>query len=118
MGSGLNLDEVRSAVLEGFQRAKLRTVLRLTSGPYTLDGECDVILADLTGGAFSVLLPAAPENGDEYEFVKVDAGGNALTIDRNGKTINGAASNLSITTQWRAGARVLTWNSTQNTWIA
>lgn len=55
-------------------------------------------LADTSGGTFTLTLPASPEDND---FVLVtDAtssfGSNSLTIGRNGKTIQGAASDLIV----------------------
>lgn len=61
----------------------------------------DDIFANTSGGAFTITLPAAPSISDQPIQV-VHAGGNAssnpITIDRNGKLIMGAASNLVIST--------------------
>jgi hypothetical protein len=54
------------------------------------------VLADTTGGAFIVTLPATPTTGDQC--VVADAGGvfgtNNLTVARNGSTIAGLAEDL------------------------
>lgn len=54
------------------------------------------VLADTTGGAFTVTLPATPATG--AQVVVADAGGNwgtnNLTVGRNGSTISGLADNL------------------------
>jgi hypothetical protein len=54
------------------------------------------ILADTTGGAFTVTLPATPATG--AQVVVADAGGlwgtNNLTVGRNGSTIGDLAENL------------------------
>lgn len=54
------------------------------------------ILADTSGGAFTVTLPATPSAGDQV--VIADAGSdwetNNLTIARNGSTIEGASEDL------------------------
>ncbi|MFN3858102.1 MAG: hypothetical protein ACK4RV_10150 [Caulobacter sp.] len=70
-------------------------------------------LADTSGGAFTLTLPADPDAGD---WVRVQDGGDFsagnLTIARNGETINGLAENLTVNT---AGLRLtLIFNGT--TW--
>lgn len=54
------------------------------------------ILANTTSGAFTVTLPATPNQGDS--IIIYDAGNtfdlNNLTIARNGSNINGVAENL------------------------
>jgi Collagen triple helix repeat (20 copies) len=56
----------------------------------------DGVLADTSGGAFTVTLPASPATGTEV--IVADAGGawatNNLTIGRNGSTIEGVAEDL------------------------
>jgi len=54
------------------------------------------ILADTSGGAFTVTLPATPATGAQVIVADPtgDWGTNNLTIDRNGKTISGAAEDL------------------------
>lgn len=58
----------------------------------------DKILADSSGGAFTVTLPASPAVGDHVELYDAQStwGTNAVTLDRNGSNINGAASNYSL----------------------
>ena len=55
---------------------------------------------DTSGGIVTATLPASPSAGEAIYFM--DAGGafgsNTFTVDRNGNTINGAASNLAKTT--------------------
>jgi hypothetical protein len=51
------------------------------------------VLFDMTGGAYSATLPAAPAVGDEI-WGKVNGATNNLTLNRNGKTIAGVAANL------------------------
>ena len=54
------------------------------------------VLADTSGGAFTVTLPASPSTGDQV--VIADSGNafasNNLTVGRNSSTINGSASDL------------------------
>ena len=56
----------------------------------------DGVLADTSGGAFTVTLPASPATGTEV--IVADAGGswstNNLTVARNGSTIEGVAEDL------------------------
>lgn len=53
-------------------------------------------LVNTTAGAITLTLPASPATGESYEFT--DAAGtfltNPLTLDRNGKTVMGSATNL------------------------
>lgn len=55
---------------------------------------------DTSGGVVTATLPGSPATGDAIFFM--DAGGayssNTFTVNRNGNTINGAASNLAKTT--------------------
>ena len=71
------------------------------SGTYSVLQGGTVILADSTGGAFSVNLPAAADNLDRVIVVKrMNAGANTITIDPNGsETIDGVATHP-LTTQY------------------
>ena len=102
--------KLRDRVEAGLGKAKLRTVVRYTSGPQTLAGTADLVMC---AGTFTVNLPAAPLDGDEYVFVQ-ESSSATLTIGRNGKTINGAAADVTVATQW--AGKTLTWGATANTW--
>ncbi|MGE3681946.1 MAG: hypothetical protein AB7G93_09485 [Bdellovibrionales bacterium] len=58
---------------------------------YTLTTADDVILADASGGAFTLTLPAAASNsGQIYKIKKIDSSANIVTIDGNSsETIDG-----------------------------
>lgn len=56
------------------------------------------VLADTSGGAFTLLLPSAPEIGDHIQFIdaKNSFPTNNLTVGRNTKLINGLSEDLLI----------------------
>ena len=66
-----------------------------------------------TSGAITLTLPGSPTIGDEISFI--DYAGtfdtNALTVARNGKNINGAASDLTVSTERAANTLVFTDNT-------
>ncbi len=66
-----------------------------------------------TSGAITLTLPGSPTIGDEISFV--DYAGtfdtNNLTVARNGKNINGAASDLTVATERAANTLVFTDNT-------
>jgi hypothetical protein len=65
------------------------------SANYTLTSSDDVILADASGGAFTLTLPAAASNtGKVFYIIRTDnTPANALTLDGNGaETIQGATT--------------------------
>jgi hypothetical protein len=65
-----------------------------TANYTTIDKEG--VLADTSGGAFTVTLPASPDTGAQVVVADPtgDWGTNNLTIGRNGSTISGAAEDL------------------------
>ena len=55
------------------------------------------VIADTTGGAFTVTLPASPSVGDEVAIADGGSWGVAyLTVARNGSTIEGLAEDLTL----------------------
>jgi hypothetical protein len=54
-----------------------------------------LVPCNTSGGAFTVTLPASPNVGDRVGVFLVAAGNN-LTVSRNGNTIDGSASDLTI----------------------
>ncbi len=70
-----------------------------------------------TSGAITLTLPGSPTIGDEVSFV--DYAGtfdsNALTIGRNGKKINGATADLTVSTE--RAANTLVYTDTTQGWL-
>lgn len=56
----------------------------------------DRIVADVSSGAWSLSLPANPAVGEEIQILTFGAGTNALTINPNGKNLNGASTAMVI----------------------
>ena len=94
-GSGRQIKPVASTVVN-------RAIVSKTSA-YTLTANDSVILADSTGAAFTLTLPAvAGTSGTVYTVLRVNAGANNVTIDGNAsETINGATTYV-LTAQWQA----------------
>ena len=94
----------------GFDTVTFRTV----TGAATITTVSDnVLLADASGGAVTVTLPAAADvPGRHFTIKKTDGTGNTVTIDGAGaETIDGAATQV-ISTQYTA----LTIASDGSTW--
>lgn len=75
------------------------TVIREVSGTYTAEVN-DRILADTTGGAFTITLPNNTTLlvNDTIQIIDVTSnfGTNAVTLGRNGSLIQGASDNLDL----------------------
>lgn len=71
-----------------------RADIEFADSPYTVATGVDVVLADATGGAITVNLPpAANATNRVLRVKKIDASGNAVTVDGDGaETIDGAAT--------------------------
>lgn len=62
---------------------------------YTITSSDDVILADASGGAFTVSLPTAVGWTKRITVIKIDSSANAVTVGTTGgQTINGPSSRL------------------------
>ena len=71
------------------------TYTRVTAN-YTLSAS-EGVIADTSGGAFTVTLPASPSAGDEVLIADGARWGvNNLTVARNGSTIEGLASDFTL----------------------
>jgi hypothetical protein len=78
----------------------LKLVIATKTTTYTVTATDDLILADATGGAFTITLPTAVGiTGRTYKFKKTDATFSQITIDGDAsETIDGAA-NTTLATQ-------------------
>jgi hypothetical protein len=110
-GFALGTDSTQLAatdtILQAFQKLQYQGNLNLlptqtksaTYNPTLVTDKC--ILCDATNGAFTITLLAAPVTNQCMTFKKIDATNNAITINGNGKNIDGAAS-FTLTAQWNA----------------
>ena len=72
---------------------------------YTATESDEFIAVDATAGAVVITLPAVASTrvGKVYTVKKVDASGNAASLNPNAsETIDGSAATLDITTQWQS----------------
>jgi len=76
---------------------------------YTATATDENILCDTSGGAFTITLPAAPENGRVYTVI-LETAGNVLTIAGAGKLLLGAST---MTLSNAGNAAQLIYNGTQ-----
>ena len=81
----------------------------LTKGYYTTTSAYtavnnDQVIVDTSGGVVTLTLPASPSVGNEVTIIdgKGSFNTNNLTVNRNGSNINGAASNLTVSTNGTA----------------
>jgi hypothetical protein len=107
-------------LLQAFQKLQYQNTLQLLSGISTKTTTYNPTLItdkylrlDATSGAFAVTLLAAPTHGQVMFFKKIDSSANAITINGNGKTIDGAAS-FTLSAQWNAIGMI--YNSATSTW--
>ena len=94
-GSGRQIKPVASTVINRAISTKTTT--------YTLNANDSVILADATGGAFSLNLPTAVGiSGTVYDIKRTNSGANNVTIDASGaQTIDGALTYV-LTVQYQS----------------
>ena len=78
-------------------------VISTTTTPYTVLADDFLIKVDATAGAKTVNLPTAVGiRGRQYIIKKIDASGNAVTVEGDGaETVDGAA-NATLAAQWDA----------------
>lgn len=67
------------------------------TGNYTMTASDVVVLANASGGGFTLTLPTAASGaGNRYYIKKIDTTGNVVTIGRNGASIDGVAADQTI----------------------
>ena len=95
-------------ILQAFQKLQYQKNIDLISGISTKTATYNptvitdkVLRLDATSGAFAVTLLAAPTSGQMMFFKKIDSSTNAITINGNGKTIDGAVS-VTLAAQWNS----------------
>ena len=84
-----------------------------SDSPYTAsDG--DNIFCDCSTGAITITLPSSPSIGNQVKIVDGDgnAGTNNITVGQGGEPIQGAASDLTISTN-NAGISLVYYDGTQ-----
>jgi hypothetical protein len=96
------------SILVALQKLQYQKNIDLTSGISTKTTTYNptvitdkVILCDAASGAFAITLQASPVNGQSITFKKIDATTNAITINGNGKNIDGVAS-YTLSGQWNS----------------
>ncbi len=79
-----------------------RNISTKTSAYTITDGD-NAVLADASGGAFTITLPPATKySGVQFTVKKIDASANIVTVDADGaETIDGGA-NAQLTVQWES----------------
>ena len=82
-----------------FSLAGLGEAWQIKTSNYTAsDG--DNLFADTSGGAFTITLPSSPSIGNQVKIIDAEGtfGTNNLTVGRNSQKIQGAAADLTIST--------------------
>lgn len=76
---------------------------------YTATNTDDNIICDTSGGAFTITMAASPTTGKVITVI-LETAGNTLTIDGNGKNINGSAT---VFTNVAGTSMQMVYNGTQ-----
>ena len=104
-----------TAAITALQAARLQPTVLVSAGGHTCASfeQCRV---DLTSGALSVALPATPADNDPVKFFPRNmSGANILTITRNGKTIEGSATDLTV--DLKIDSVTLRYSNAATTWL-
>lgn len=94
----------------GFQ---ITTSLDLTTTATLSDNSQRLVRLNASGGAFTVSLPARPAPGDTFTLKECAGSANAVTLDGNGKLIEGSAT-LLLNVPYRC--RVLRYSEPGDQW--
>ena len=86
----------------------------IATSSFTGTGVNNYYFIDMAGGSITLTLPGSPNEGDRLGFKVVAFSGNTLTVDRNGLNIEGAASDLVVTT---IDAYELIYTDATNGWV-
>jgi len=78
--------------------SKITPNIATKTGAYTVTSSDYTLLANSSTAGFTITLPATPNSGEILNVKKVDSSANTVTINGNGKTIDGL-STLTINTQ-------------------
>lgn len=79
---------------------------------YTVLNADEIVLADATGGAFAVTLPAASARRDQIVIKKTDSSANAVTVTRAGSDTIDGATTYALSTQYQSVTLVSDGTST------
>ncbi len=86
------------AAVDGPRPAIRNTTSKVTGdSPYTVVDNDYTIFANTASGDLTIKLPAAPQQGRVVEIKNVNGGVHALTLDGNGKNIDGSATETTTT---------------------
>jgi hypothetical protein len=112
----LGNSSVTTTVLRGQVTAPaIGTSLSRKTANYTVLATDTTILCDTSGGGFTITLEASPANGHLINVKKITTDANTLTIGRNGKSIEGAAADVTTALTTRPNYQ-LQYESANNTW--
>jgi hypothetical protein len=95
----------RQSTLQSVANLITATPYTSKTANYTATATDEFIAVDATAGAVTIALPAVASTrvGKVYSVKKVDASGNAASLNPNAsETIDGSATTLDITTQWQS----------------
>jgi hypothetical protein len=108
----LNNHEAR---LEALETYKNTWATKDVAADYTIVYADFTLRVDATAAAVTITLPAAAAlvDGEYHNVKKVDATLHAVTIDGNGKTIDGASSIELLLPEWSLG---LQWDAAADSW--